>query len=111
MASKSIITTPRKTSLKDCLAFNKKGKSKEFNVGNPEICTEETITAYILEAITTYEELEFHDKRLWGVFREDFQGWTIEIFNKTDKKATRILRDHLRENGVWVHKKQAFPIA
>ena len=28
-----------------------------------------------------------------------------------DRKAIRLLRDHLRENGVWVFKKQAAPIA
>ncbi|KAI6248318.1 hypothetical protein HI914_03612 [Erysiphe necator] len=69
------------------------------------MCTSERTTDYILDAITTYQELDFHDEDLWEVFREDFIGWTKEHFDMADRKAIRLLRDHLRENGVWVFKK------
>ena len=104
-------STPHKTPLKDCNAFSKKQKEKQFNINDPDMCTEEGATDYILDAITTYQELDFHDEDLWEVFREDFTGWTKENFDKADRKAIRLLKDHLRENGVWVFKKQAAPIA
>ncbi|KAI1001670.1 hypothetical protein K3495_g6534 [Podosphaera aphanis] len=45
MAPNSIKSTPRKTPLKDCFEFNKKGKGKGFDVGNPGSCTREIVTA------------------------------------------------------------------
>ncbi|RKF58875.1 hypothetical protein GcC1_179012 [Golovinomyces cichoracearum] len=101
---------PQKTPLKDCNAFSKKQKEKQFNINDPGMCTEEGTTDYVLDAIRTYQELDFHDEDLWEVFREDFTGWNKENIDTADRKAIRLLRDHLHENDVWVFKKQAAPI-
>ncbi|KAI6251182.1 hypothetical protein HI914_00894 [Erysiphe necator] len=55
--------------------------------------------------------LSYFSELLMESFPEDFKGWTKEHFDMADRKAIRLLRDHVRENGVWVFKKQAAPIA
>lgn len=73
--------------------FSKKQKEKQFNINDPDVCTSEGTTDYTLEAIATYQELNFHDEDIWEIFREDFIGWTREHFDKADRKAIRFLRD------------------
>ncbi|RKF55177.1 hypothetical protein GcM3_203046 [Golovinomyces cichoracearum] len=58
-----------------------------------------------------YKTCQFRDNTLWEQFREDFEGWKKETFEKADSKALRLLREHLRTNGVWTAKKQGVSMA
>ncbi|KAI0993870.1 hypothetical protein K3495_g14314 [Podosphaera aphanis] len=106
MASNSISSTP----LKDLNTFKAEQPETPFDRKNAEQATPKKTTDYILNAIDSYRELRWRDDNLWEVFREDFAEWVAEDFLMANKKAARVLRDHLRENGVWVPKRQGLSI-
>jgi hypothetical protein len=37
---------------------------------------------YVAAKVYEYQKLDLQDKTLWLTFKEDFQDWTIENFNK-----------------------------
>ncbi|KAI0993356.1 hypothetical protein K3495_g14828, partial [Podosphaera aphanis] len=106
MASNSISSTQ----LKDLNTFKAEQPETPFDPKNAEQATPKTTTDYILNAIDSYRELRWRDDNLWEVFRADFAEWVAEDFLMADKKAVRVLRDHLRENGLWVPKRQGLSI-
>ena len=77
---------------------------RAFDVDNDEDHTTPTVTGYILYRLTWYQEQSHNDYMLWEYFREDFQGWTKEIFSIGETDDVRYLRDHLRANGVYIPK-------
>ncbi|KAI0996025.1 hypothetical protein K3495_g12156 [Podosphaera aphanis] len=106
MASNSISSTP----LKDPITFKAEQPETPFDPKNAEQATPKTTTDYILNAIDSYRELRWRDDNLWEVFREDFAEWVAEDSLMANKKAVRVLGDHLRENGVWAPKRQGLSI-
>jgi hypothetical protein len=54
-----------------------------------------------------YKSKEYDDICLWEYFREDFKGWTLDIWTLGSKAIIREFRDFLRENGVYVLKDKA----
>jgi len=58
--------------------------------------TESIVNMWLLNRMELYTQQEYGDEDLWGVYREDFEGWTKETFLKGDKHLVRIFRDYLR---------------
>ncbi|RKF76465.1 hypothetical protein GcM1_227076 [Golovinomyces cichoracearum] len=64
-----------------------------FDPADKEQQKEEIINTYITWAI---------EKILWKDFREDFEGRSLESFNKGNRGALKRLRSHLVTHGVQV---------
>ncbi|RKF61025.1 hypothetical protein GcM3_160017 [Golovinomyces cichoracearum] len=64
--------------------------------------TEKVINGHILHTKLWYEKGDYEDYEMWEVFREDFEGWTTEIFNLGDTKILRDFRNFLVQNGVYI---------
>ena len=69
---------------------------------------QEEIDAYIRYKVWEYSEGNksgngLQDEDLWEQFKEDFDGFTADVFKASDKIFTRNLRFALRRNGVWVN--------
>ncbi|KAH6667382.1 hypothetical protein B0J14DRAFT_642344 [Halenospora varia] len=67
-----------------------------------EEADEKIITGHILYHIRYYQSQKLEDYRLWDNFRTDFEGWTRATFLAAKAKAVTILRDYLRDHGVFV---------
>lgn len=75
----------------------------------PEDDEERNNTEFINKRLAYYEKYNLKDLTLWEYFIEDFEGWSVDMFqNKPTKDATHRLRDHLRSHGVFVPKNGAF---
>ena len=89
--------------------------SQDWDVGldisNLESHTQPQLNKYIMSCIVAYARRKYRDEALWEAFGEDFRGWTKEIFEKASDKAIRDLRDHLRNNGVFVFKQRFVSIS
>jgi hypothetical protein len=81
---------------------------EDFVLNDDATHVEAIVNAYILDKIQFYRENENTDGRLWTDFREDFQGWTSSLFKCSSRNVRKILKDHLRKNGVFVS--QTLPI-
>jgi hypothetical protein len=68
------------------------------------ITTVEHISEYIRYKTIEYKTTDLKDSDLWEVFKEDFTGFTVEIFKSCIPADIRNLRKLLRKNGVWVIK-------
>ncbi|KAK6225152.1 hypothetical protein QIS74_02515 [Colletotrichum tabaci] len=62
------------------------------------------IGSYIAYAIAQWEHDGLVSRDLWRHFVRDFHGWTVEVFNAAGNVMKEILRDTLRERGVYVAK-------
>ncbi len=65
-------------------------KKSTFNAAN---ATPEAINSYILQRIARYAENQYVDTTLWEIFREDFEGWTVDVWKDADKEVVRDLRN------------------
>jgi hypothetical protein len=63
---------------------------------------QQELNGFILHRIAHYKDSEYNDTMLWQCVREDFTGWTKEIWNQAKKDIVRDFRNFLRENGVYV---------
>ena len=54
---------------------------KEFDVKDENNYVKEIINGHILHSMEFYVERKLMDKPLWKYFREDFEGWTVDMFN------------------------------
>ena len=77
---------------------------KDFDITNKEDLTPEVVEGYILHTMMWYKMRKYDDYQLWEYFREDFKGWTTNIFALGSTKTVRDLRDYLREYGVYIVK-------
>lgn len=59
-------------------------------------------TTLIARFITETNPDNEYDEALFSSFQEAFQGWTSELFNKAEKRARVVLKDLLRERGVFL---------
>ncbi|CCU76925.1 integrase and RNaseH domain-containing protein [Blumeria hordei DH14] len=75
---------------------------KNFNPKDPADLTEKVVNGYILHTKLWYEKGDCKDYELWAAFREDFEGWTSEIFNMWDTKIRRDFRNFLVQHGVYI---------
>lgn len=72
-----------------------------INILKDELTTP-VVNSFILWRIYMYNSLRFTDYDLWELFRDDFDGWKKEHFDKAEKEVTTNLRNFLRQNGVFV---------
>lgn len=73
-----------------------------LDVKDPDLCTDENLSAYIDWWMQEQHDQVATDKRLLSEFRTDFADWNTKIFN-TAKKSNKILRNFLRCHGVFVY--------
>ena len=77
---------------------------KDFEIENADFLTTKTITGHILYRMLFYKKRAYEDGQLWEYFKEDFEGWTTEIFSLANTDLRRDLRNYLRDHGVFVVK-------
>ena len=73
-----------------------------FKTKDPEWQTPKHVNRYLIDCLKGYEIGGRIDKDLWDSFQEDFEGWTEELFTLGYKRVQSILRDFLRDYGVYV---------
>ena len=66
--------------------------------------TQPMLHSYVQRMILSYQGSYVEGLQLWEEFRDDFQGWTQELFAMLDRKAAKALRDHLVLRDVWIEK-------
>jgi hypothetical protein len=64
---------------------------------------------YVATKVHEYQKLDLQDKTLWLTFREDFQGWTIENFNKCSRAKLVKFRGILRQRDIWIENLDKVP--
>ncbi len=63
------------------------------------------VNGHLLYRIVTYIAGDYLDTNLQECFKEDFEGWTIDIQKLVNREIVRDLRNFLRRYGVRVKKK------
>ena len=89
-------------SLRDEYTYNEEKWGNSFDPTNENDLNTDTVNGYIMYYIQYYQREKLRDRILWEYFREDFEGWTKDIFNLGHKNLVRVLRDHLRVYGCYV---------
>ena len=70
-------------------------------------CDTTRVNGYLLHRIVLYQYEQLIDSKLWEYFKEDFEGWTIDTWNKGNREIIRHFRDFLCRNGVNVARNRA----
>lgn len=83
---------------------NKEKWGKRFDIEDTENHDQEAVDTYILYREEWYRFRGYDDYRLWDYFREDFEGWTPDLFALGGTDTVRDFRDYLREYGVFIPK-------
>ena len=71
----------------------------------------EEIAAFIKWTITYYKEKEWKDYDLWEGFLDDYCSFTLKTFWNCDINTIKDIREHLRQNGVYVRKSCGMEVA
>jgi hypothetical protein len=71
----------------------------------------EEIAAFIKWTITYYKEKHWKDYDLWEGFLDDYCSFTLETFWNYDINTIKDIREHLRQNGVYVQKSRGIEVA
>jgi hypothetical protein len=71
--------------------------------------TEGDVADYITDKINDYDQKELKGVNLFEYWRSDFENFTLAAYKKTTAK-TKLLRDYLLDNGIWIPKNRR-PIA
>lgn len=66
--------------------------------------TKEELVEFVQTVIYLHEMQDLTDNNLWAVFREQFEGFTVESFKKIRTDIRSKLRRHLLKRGVFVGK-------
>ncbi|KAI0992501.1 hypothetical protein K3495_g15684 [Podosphaera aphanis] len=75
-----------------------------INISKP--LSQPIVNTYILWRIKVYTRNKLRDYQLWELFQGDFEGWTKQIFDFSDKGVIQRLCDHLLANGVWIDRRR-----
>ncbi|KAI0997263.1 hypothetical protein K3495_g10924 [Podosphaera aphanis] len=62
----------------------------------------EFVNTHIVDCLEFYEKSKKFDKALFNRFKEDFDGWTVNIFKVANKNIHREFKDRLKNSGVCV---------
>ena len=84
--------------------YNKDKWGRRFNLEDEDDLNEETINRFIMLYIKFYEKKGYDDMVLWEYFKQDFEGWTKDMFLIANGNLFWDLRDHLQAYGCWVRK-------
>ena len=71
----------------------------------------EEIAAFIKWTITYYKEKEWKDYNLQEGFLDDYCSFTLKTFWNCDINTIKDIREHLRQNGVYVRKSCGMEVA
>jgi hypothetical protein len=71
--------------------------------------TEGDVADYITDKTNDYDQKELKGVNLFEYWRSDFENFTLAAYKKTTTK-TKLLRDYLLDNGIWIPKNRR-PIA
>jgi hypothetical protein len=85
---------------------------EELNIWSMDEATSATardISDYIIDRINDYDDKRLKGIELFEYWRVDFENFTSTVYKKTTTK-TKLLRDYLLDNGVWIPKNRR-PIA
>ncbi|TQS36385.1 hypothetical protein Golomagni_03168 [Golovinomyces magnicellulatus] len=96
----SLLCPERLSYLSESVDKIKWGKKINFDV--PTDLTEKVVDGYILHSSIWYEDSNYEDYELWEAFREDFEGWSTEVFLIADTKIRRVFRNFLLQHGVYM---------
>src|SRR5271156_1918837 len=69
---------------------------------NADEATKDELIEFVQTAIYLHETQDITDNDLWAVFREQFEGFTVESFKKIRTDFRSKLRRHLLKRGVYV---------
>jgi hypothetical protein len=58
--------------------------------------------AFVLEWIDEFLQGQYIDASLWEWYREEFEGWTRQTFERVKKGTRKRFKDALRQNGVYI---------
>ena len=64
------------------------------------------LTAFIEKTKKLWNEKDFQNIELWRSYREEFENYTKNDFNRINNQKIRELRDFLKQRGVWVEKEK-----
>jgi hypothetical protein len=67
-----------------------------------EYQTEGILNGYITRVMQGWDNQQINDIALWKDFRDEFDGWTLDIFKLASKGALKVLRIYLTTHGVWI---------
>ena len=81
---------------------NEKYWGIEIDLSNEDHLHREVVDGYILLRRLDHLQSGYQGEYLWQIFREDFEGFTIDIFNIASRAALRELRQQLVNQGVWI---------
>ena len=71
----------------------------------------EEIAAFIKWTITYYKEKEWKDYDLWEGFFNNYCSFTLKTFRNCNINTTKNIREHLRQNGVYIRKSRGMEVA
>ncbi|KAI0997170.1 hypothetical protein K3495_g11017 [Podosphaera aphanis] len=84
------------------IAIDTKLSGMEIDVKDEENLAPELIDTHIVDCLEFYESNNKFDKALLNQFKEDFEGWTANLFKIANKNIRRELKDRLKNSGVYV---------
>lgn len=76
--------------------------SATMNIFDWRSASKEEVAAFVEQRKEDYKDKHLYDFVLWELFKEDFEGFTEEAFEKVGKSKASGLRLLLRTHGVWV---------
>ena len=76
--------------------------SATTNIFDQRSASKEEVAAFVEQRKEDYKDEHLYDFVLWELFKEDFKGFTEEVFEKVGKSKVLGLRVLLRTHGVWV---------
>jgi hypothetical protein len=81
-------------------------EDKSENIWSRDRVTNATgadIADYITDKINDYDQKELKRVNLFEYWRSDFENFTTTAYKKSTAK-TKLLRDYLLDNGIWILK-------
>ncbi|KAI1000018.1 hypothetical protein K3495_g8179 [Podosphaera aphanis] len=83
-------------------AIDIKFSGQEINTQDESKVVPEHVNTHIVDCLELYKSSKKFDKALLNQFKEDFDGWTVNIFKVANKNIRRELKDRLKNSGVYV---------
>lgn len=77
---------------------------------NCEEATNNEATEYVMFKCVEFEYYDLQDNELWEMYKWDFEGFTLDLFEQCDIPVLRKLRYLLRERGVWIETRRAMTL-
>ena len=95
--SQQLRENPRLLKILDEITFG-----KDFDVANKTWHTPERVNTYLLDRLEGYEWTSYVNAGLlWG-FKQDFEGWTEELFDLADRNIHSTLRTYLKNHRILI---------